>query len=319
ICGSSSATSYLLRSICDDLSRWSRNKREALVGRKALRLRRSQLLAHHVRPQHHSDHLVRRVAAAHPFAAHAAVGTDDDVLRRDVLEGPAYEVGHLLRPLDLQVVMVDDADADLLALDVLADRLEIHAAGAARFERDYVRVDPVHHLERGRVALHLGEHALLRGIAPARVTPDLGFLAQAFDGVVEHLQHELGVDDVVHQPAQGHQVYLRLLHLDDRAAGVGKRVQLRVECVGERHDAFAQALVVLVADGERQQLGRDRAELDGLPGEPLRRLPELHVLQLAAPDWTDDARKYLGFDIVVQYVAPRKGGAAAAAWQRHEI
>ena len=58
-------------------------------------------------------------------------------------------------------------------------------------EGDDVGVDRVVGLERRLVALHLGEHALLRRIAPARMRPDLGLGAQALDRAVEHLDHQL--------------------------------------------------------------------------------------------------------------------------------
>ena len=157
----------------------------------------AELLAHDIGALDEGGHLVQRVAAAHALAAHAAVGGDDEPLGRNVLHRTADVLGHVFLALDLQRVMVDDADRDLHVRDALADRLEIHAVGAHRLERDDVRVHFVQDVERGLVGLKLGEHALLRGVAPARVAPHLGLVAQAAHRVVEHLEHELGVDDLV--------------------------------------------------------------------------------------------------------------------------
>ena len=50
------------------------------IGRQALRLRQPDLIAYDIRAQHHRDHLVLRVAAAHAFASHPAIGGDHDPL-----------------------------------------------------------------------------------------------------------------------------------------------------------------------------------------------------------------------------------------------
>jgi len=56
----------------------------------------------------------------------------------------------------------------------------------------------------------LGEHALLRGISPTSVAPDFGLGAQSLHCIVEHLQHEFGIDDTVHNAARSQQMDLRL-------------------------------------------------------------------------------------------------------------
>ena len=112
--------------------------------------------------------------------------------------------------------------------------------------------------------------------------------------------------------ARREQVDLRLLHLDHRAAGVGEVVQLLVEGVADRHDALGQALVVVVLQREGDELGRDGAELHRLRGQPLRGLPDLGVLHLAAADRADDRRHHARFQVVVQDVAARKRQPAAA-------
>src|SRR5262245_33302192 len=122
------------------------------------------------------------MAPAHAFAPHPAIRADDEALGRDELQGPPDMAGHLLGAPDLQRMMVDDADRDLLAGDALADGFEIDAAGAAGFEGDHVGF-AVEVFDRRLVALHLAEHALLRRVAPAAVAPDLGLVAQSFDGV----------------------------------------------------------------------------------------------------------------------------------------
>ncbi len=184
--------------------------------------------------------------------------------------------------------------------------------GAARLERDHVRVDLVQELQRRLVALHLSEHALLRRVAPARVAPDFRLRAQSAHGVVEHLEHELGVDHLVDDAARREQVDLRLFHLDHRAAGVGQRVELLVERVAERPDALADVLVVEVLHRERHELGRHGAELHGLLRLSLRGLVHLRVLHVAAADRADDARHQSRLDVVVKNMAAREADAAAA-------
>ena len=68
------------------------------------------------------------VPPPHAFAAHAAIGRDDQPLGRNVLQRLADQRRDLVRALDLQGVMVDDADHDLLVRDDLADRLQIAGA-----------------------------------------------------------------------------------------------------------------------------------------------------------------------------------------------
>ena len=106
------------------------DQRIALVGGEAHGLRIAQLLAHHIGAEHQRHDFVERMAAAHAFAAHAAIGRDHQPLRRNVLERGADLRRHFVRCLHLQHVVIDDADGDLLARDGLADGFEIDAAGA---------------------------------------------------------------------------------------------------------------------------------------------------------------------------------------------
>ena len=121
------------------------------------------------------------------------------------------------------------------------------------------------------------------------------------------------------EPADCDQVDLRLLDLDHRAAGVGELVILLVEGVGDRQHALGHALVMAVLRSEGDDLGRDRAELDRLLGEPLRRLPQRGVLQVAAADRADDRRHHPRFQVVVQDVAARKPQPAAAGRSRRGL
>ena len=148
---------------------------------------RPELLAHDVGALHHRHHLVGGVAAAHALAAHAAVGRDDQPLGRNVFERLADQRRDLVRPLDLQGVVVDHADDDLLVLDHLADRLEVAGARRAGLEGERVGVDLVERFERGLIALHVAEDALLRRVAPAGVAPHFGLRPQPLHGVVEDL------------------------------------------------------------------------------------------------------------------------------------
>ena len=73
----------------------------------------------------HRDHLVLRMAAAHAFAPHPAIGGDHHPSGRDVFQRLADDLADLIRPLNLQSVMIDDADHDLLVGHCPADRFEI--------------------------------------------------------------------------------------------------------------------------------------------------------------------------------------------------
>ena len=112
---------------------------------------------------------------------------------------------------------------------------------------------------------------------------------------------------------------LRLLELDDRAAGVGEIVQLFVQGVGDRQDAVLHRLVVFVLHREGDQLRPDGAELDRLPGHALRHLPHGGVLQLAARDRAGDAGHHARFQIIVQDVAGREGEPALAGRRRLRV
>src|SRR5215831_20212411 len=103
-------------------------QRETWVGGEALGLGKAEFFANDVRAKNHRDHLVGGVPAAHSFAAHAAIGGDHQPFRRSIFQRLADQRGDLIGPLDLQCVMVDDADDDLLVLDGLADRLEVAGA-----------------------------------------------------------------------------------------------------------------------------------------------------------------------------------------------
>ena len=74
------------------------------------------------------------MAAAHAFASHPAVGGDHHPLGRDVFQPLADDLGHLIRPLDLQSVVIDAPDHDLLVSHCPADRFEIAGARGAGLE-----------------------------------------------------------------------------------------------------------------------------------------------------------------------------------------
>ena len=81
------------------------------------------------------------MAAAHAFAAHAAIGRDDQALGRDVAQSFTDQVRDLIRPLDLQSMMINNADDHLLAGDDLADRRKVCGARRAGLERYCVSID----------------------------------------------------------------------------------------------------------------------------------------------------------------------------------
>ncbi len=138
------------------------------------------------------------------------------------------------------------------------------------------------------------------------MAPHLGLGPQPFDRVVEHLQHERGIDHRVHVIARRQQMDLRLLQLDHRAAGVRQVVQLLVERLTQGHDALGEARVVLVLHRKRHQLRCHRPELHRLLRQPLRRLEQLRILHLAPAHRAHQLRHHPRFEIVVQNVAARK-------------
>ena len=209
--------------------------------------------------------------------------------------------------------------AIFLPVMALADGFEVDAAGARGFEGDDVGIDGVVGLQRRLIALHLREHSLLRGIAPAGMRPHFGLGAQSLHGAIEHLDHQLRRDDFVLDFAHRDQMDLRLLDLDHRAAGVGELVVFLVESVGDGEHALGQALIVPVLQREGDDLRRHRAEFDRLGGEALRRLPHRGVLQIAAPERAGDDRHDARFEVVVQNVAARKHDAAAAGRRRRRV
>jgi ABC-type phosphonate transport system ATPase subunit len=99
--------------------------------------------------------------AAHALAPHAAIRRDDQPLGRNIFERLADQIRHLIRPLNLQCVMVDNADHDLSVRDDLADRLEVAGAGGAGLKSNRVGIDLVECGECRLVALDIPEDPLL--------------------------------------------------------------------------------------------------------------------------------------------------------------
>jgi hypothetical protein len=79
--------------------------------------------------------------AAHAFAAHPAIGRDDQAFGRNIFQRLADRGRDLVWTLNLQCVMIDHADDDLLVLDHFADRVQITGAGRAGFKRQRIGID----------------------------------------------------------------------------------------------------------------------------------------------------------------------------------
>ncbi len=182
------------------------------------------------------------------------------------------------------------------------------------FERDHVGVDTAKRRDRRLVGLHRREQALLRRVAPAGVAPHLGLGAQAAHRDVEHLHHEIGRQHVVADALGGEQVDLRLLDLDRGTAGSGKLGKLGVQRLRDGEDRRPQILVVEVAAAHPEKLGGDGAELHRLRGLALRRLPDVGVLQGAAPDRPHQVGHHAGLQHVVHDVAARRDEAGPPAF-----
>jgi hypothetical protein len=132
--------------------------------------------------EHHRHHLV---PPAHAFTAHPLIGGDDQPFGRHMLQALAENTGYLVRPLDLQSVVVDHSDDDLLVRDRLPDRFEIANAGGSGLKSDRVGVEFGERVERWPIALYVAEDTLLERVAPAGMTPYLGLAAQALHRAVE--------------------------------------------------------------------------------------------------------------------------------------
>src|SRR5262249_19583817 len=158
--------------------------------------------------------------AAHTLAAHSAIRTHDQAFGWNQLQRLPQQISDFIRTLDLQRVVIDDADGNLLPGNLLTDSLEVHRIRTFHLKCDDVRIDLVEDFERGFIRLYLREHALLRWISPAAVHPYLGFAAQTFYRVVEHLQHEIERDVFIRNRTRGKQVNLRILYLNHGTTGI---------------------------------------------------------------------------------------------------
>src|ERR1043166_917308 len=180
------------------------------------RFRQPEFTAHDIGPLDQRHALVKRDPPRQTLAAEAAVGADDELLLRDVFQRLADQRRNVLRGLDHRVAVVDDADGDLLVgLDVL-EQPEILPIRAGTFDRQYIAVELQQVRQSTFVARHLPMHALLIGIAPAGMHPDLR--VDAGQLAIELLGEELEIGIAAVRLLGAH-VLARLLHLDQRAAG----------------------------------------------------------------------------------------------------
>src|SRR5262249_56801720 len=100
--------------------------------------------------------------------------------------------------------------------------------------------------ERGLLTLNVTENELVRRVAPVGVAPFLSLAAQTFHGVVEYLHQIGGVELAERLAERRHHVNLRLLHLDDRTAGVAELMEVLVECITYRPRALDRIFLVVV-------------------------------------------------------------------------
>ena len=94
----------------------SQSQRIPGVSSQTFSLRHPEFFANHIRAVNHCDDLVLCMAAAHAFAAHAAIGGDDQALRRDVVQSFTDQARDLVRPLDLQGMVVNAPTTTLLSV-----------------------------------------------------------------------------------------------------------------------------------------------------------------------------------------------------------
>jgi hypothetical protein len=79
-------------------------------------------------------------AIGRPFAAKAAIGGDDEPLRRDIFERLPDQPGDMLGRFDDRVAMIDDADADLFVGLEFGEERQVLAVIAGAFESDDIGV-----------------------------------------------------------------------------------------------------------------------------------------------------------------------------------
>ncbi len=172
--------------------------------------------------------------------------------------------------------------------------------------------------QRALVARHVPVDALLVGIAPAGVHPDLGIHAGelAIEGLGEKLEIGIGGGRL-----QGAAMVRRLFHLDQWATGRGHVAQLRVHDVAEVEDHGFVVVVELVPQHRGEGGGADGAELHRPVGRALSDLPERGVFQRAARELLAHDARLIGLlhlpqdlaraQAVARHPAPR--GVAVAA------
>ncbi len=144
------------------------------------------------------------------------------------------------------------------------------------------------------------------------MTPDFRFCTETFDGAIEHIDAECRVDNFIHDIANGQEMDLGFLELDDLAAGVSEIVELGVQRIRDRQNTIFNRLVVLVLNSERNQLRPDSAEFNRPLGHALRDLPHSGILKVASGNRPVDAGHDARFQIVMQNVAGREREATFA-------
>ena len=150
------------------------------------------------------------------------------------------------------------------------------------------------------VARHFPMYALLIGIAPAGMHPDLGVHADEL--AIERLGEELEIGIRAVRLLGAHMVR-RFLHLDQRAAGGGQVAQLRVHDVAEIEDHRLVVVVELVPKHRRQRGGADGAELHRPVRHALRDLPQRGVFQGPARELLTHHAGLIGLLHLPQYLA----------------
>ena len=95
----------------------------------------------------------------------------------------------------------------------------------------------------------------------------------------------------------------RLFDLNERRAGIGQRVVFAVECDRQVHQQLEPVVVVLVGQHQREDLRRDRADLDRPVGHRRDRLVGAVELQRRRADLADDRRRHAGLDHLPHQVA----------------
>src|SRR5262245_24562542 len=166
----------------------------------------------------------------------------------------------MLGGLDDRVAVVHHPNPNLLVCWVLGKEGEIPPVAAGALKRDHIGLELPQIGEGTLVARWFPIDALLIGIAPAGVDPDLGVNPDEL--TIKRLGEKLEVGVGAVRPC-GAPVVRWFFDLDEGTASGGELPQLGVEDVAEIVNELLLVPIVLVPEHAREGGGADSPELHG--------------------------------------------------------